>query len=43
MPKPIIHAFSILKKSAAKVNIKYNLKREIGKAIMQACDEIKSG
>lgn len=43
MPEPIIRAFGILKKCAAKVNMEYGLDRSIGKAIMQAAEEVAEG
>ncbi|CAN1324189.1 Fumarate hydratase 2 [Linum perenne] len=43
MPDPIIRAFGILKKCAAKVNMEYGLEPEIGKAIMQAAQEVGDG
>ncbi|GMQ00228.1 hypothetical protein CsSME_00047409 [Camellia sinensis var. sinensis] len=43
MPEPIIRAFGILKKCAAKVNIEYGLDPSIGKAIMQAAQEVAEG
>lgn len=43
MPEPIICAFGILKKCAAKVNIEYGLDPSIGKAIMQAAQEVAEG
>ncbi|CAA2965308.1 fumarate hydratase 1, mitochondrial [Olea europaea subsp. europaea] len=43
MPEPIIRAFGILKKCAAKVNVEYGLDPSIGKAIMQAAQEVAEG
>jgi fumarate hydratase class II len=43
MPEPIIKAFAILKKAAAKVNMGYGLGSEIGNSIMAVCDEILAG
>lgn len=43
MPQPIIKAFGILKKSAAKVNMEYGLKQEIAAAIIKASDEVVEG
>ncbi|KAF9597168.1 hypothetical protein IFM89_016156 [Coptis chinensis] len=43
MPGPIIHAFGVLKKCAAKVNMEYGLDPTIGKAIMQAAQEVSEG
>jgi fumarate hydratase class II len=43
MPEDIIRAFGILKKSAAIVNMRYGLKKEIGEAIVKAADEVIQG
>ncbi|KAG7036654.1 Fumarate hydratase 1, mitochondrial [Cucurbita argyrosperma subsp. argyrosperma] len=43
MPDPIIRAFGVLKKCAAKVNMEYGLDPTIGKAIMQAAQEVAEG
>eukprot|EP00249_Psilotum_nudum_P005422 c18863_g1_i1 orf=151-1608(+) len=43
MPEQLIRAFGILKKSAAKVNIGYGLDLTIGKAIMEASQEVADG
>ncbi|KAA3471412.1 fumarate hydratase 1, mitochondrial-like [Gossypium australe] len=43
MPEPIIRAFGVLKKCAAKVNMEYGLDQSIGKAIMQAAQEVAEG
>ncbi|VAH90783.1 unnamed protein product [Triticum turgidum subsp. durum] len=43
MPVPIIRAFGVLKKCAAKVNMEYGLDPTIGKAIMQAAEEVAEG
>lgn len=43
MPDQIIQAFGILKKSAAKVNITYGLDPALGKAIMEAAQEVADG
>ncbi|KAG6645016.1 hypothetical protein CIPAW_08G092800 [Carya illinoinensis] len=43
IPEPIIRAFGILKKSAAKVNMEYGLDSSIAKAIMQAAQEVAEG
>lgn len=40
MPKPIIHAFGILKKCAAKANLKYGLEEKLASAIIKAADEV---
>ncbi|PIN08769.1 Fumarate hydratase [Handroanthus impetiginosus] len=42
MPEPIIRAFGVLKKCAGKVNMEYGLDPTIGKAIMEAAQEVKS-
>ncbi|URD79308.1 Fumarate hydratase 1, mitochondrial [Musa troglodytarum] len=43
MPEPIIRAFGVLKKCAAKVNMEYGLDPTVGKAIMQAAQEVAEG
>lgn len=43
MPTPIIRAFGILKKCAAKVNQSYGLDPKIASAIIQAADEVIQG
>uniref|UniRef100_A0A0E0M6X1 fumarate hydratase n=1 Tax=Oryza punctata TaxID=4537 RepID=A0A0E0M6X1_ORYPU len=43
MPVPIIRAFGVLKKCAVKVNMDYGLDPTIGKAIMQAAQEVAEG
>ncbi|RZC92545.1 hypothetical protein C5167_029323 [Papaver somniferum] len=43
MPEPIIRAFGVLKKCASKVNMEYGLDPTIGKAIIQAADEVSQG
>ncbi|TYH56917.1 hypothetical protein ES332_D08G053900v1 [Gossypium tomentosum] len=43
MPEPIIRAFGVLKKCVAKVNMEYGLDQSIGKAIMQAAQEVAEG
>lgn len=43
MPFPLIRAFGILKKAAAVVNMEYGLDPRIGKAIIQAAEEVSSG
>ncbi|XP_053608509.1 fumarate hydratase, mitochondrial-like isoform X2 [Plodia interpunctella] len=43
MPFPIIVAFGILKKAAAKVNIEFGLEKKIAEAIIQACEDVISG
>ncbi|KRX00635.1 L-Aspartase-like protein [Pseudocohnilembus persalinus] len=44
MPKSIVKAFGILKKSIAKINMdNYGLDKKIGDAIIQAADEVAQG
>jgi len=43
MPLPVVKAFGILKKSAAKANMNYGLDPKIAKAVMEAADEVKEG
>lgn len=43
MPEQIIQSFGVLKKCAAKVNMEYGLDPTIGKAIMQAAQEVAEG
>ena len=43
MPLPVINAFAILKKAAARVNMRYGLNKEIGEAIITACDSVARG
>ncbi len=43
MPEPVIRAFGILKKCAAKVNLNFGLKPEIAKAVIMAADEVAQG
>lgn len=40
MPLSVIKAFAVIKKSLAKVNISYGLKKEIGEAIIKSSDEV---
>lgn len=40
MPEPLIKAFGVLKKASAQVNMTYGLDERVGKAIMQAADEV---
>lgn len=40
MPLPVIKAFAILKKAAAKVNVTYGMDKKIGDTIVQVCDEV---
>jgi len=43
MPIPVVRAFGILKKVAAKANINFGLDEKKAKAIMQAADEVAQG
>jgi fumarate hydratase class II len=43
LPAPLIKAFGVLKKAAAKVNVTYGLNPKLGDAIQQAADEVISG
>lgn len=43
MPTPVVRAFGILKKCAAKVNLQYGLDPKVANAIMQASDEVIQG
>ena len=43
MPVPVVRAFGILKKAAAKANLEYGLEPKIADAMVQACDEIIAG
>lgn len=43
MPLALIHSFGLLKKCAAKVNLKFGLDPVIGNAIIQAADEVQLG
>jgi fumarate hydratase class II len=43
MPPALIRAFAVIKKSAAKVNRAHGLDPKVANAIVQACDEVKSG
>ena len=40
LPPPLIKAFGVLKKAAARVNVKYGLDPKIGNAIDQAADDV---
>lgn len=40
MPIPVVRAFGLLKKCAAQANLSYGLDKKVGKAIMQAADEV---
>lgn len=41
MPEPLIRAFGVLKKAAAKVNVTYGLDPKVGDAISRAADEVR--
>jgi len=41
MPEAVIRSFGILKKAAAIVNMTFGLNKEIGDAIVKACDEVR--
>ena len=43
LPAPLIKAFGVLKKAAAKVNVTYGLDPKLSVAIQQAADEVISG
>ena len=43
MPVPVVRAFGILKKAAAKVNLNYGLEPKIADAVMQAAEEVAQG
>lgn len=43
MPVPIVRAFGVLKKSAAKANLNFGLDPKIAEAVMQAADEVATG
>lgn len=43
MPIEVIRVFGMLKKASAIVNMKYKLDKEIGQAILRACDEVIEG
>lgn len=43
MPLPLIYAFAILKKSAAKVNRQFGLPQNISEAIIKAADDVLQG
>ena len=40
MPEPLIRAFGIVKKAAARVNVQYGLDKKISQAISTAADEV---
>mmetsp|Transcript_6779 Transcript_6779/g.8879 ORF Transcript_6779/g.8879 Transcript_6779/m.8879 type:complete len:177 (-) Transcript_6779:854-1384(-) len=43
MPLPVVKAFGLLKKSAAKANLNYGLDAKIANAIVSAADEVIDG
>ncbi|KAJ9086650.1 hypothetical protein DSO57_1001442 [Entomophthora muscae] len=43
LPEPLIRAFGIVKKAAAKVNLTYGLDKTVGEAIIKAADEVIEG
>ena len=43
MPVPVVRAFGLLKKAAAKANLNFGLDPKIAKAIIQAADEVSKG
>ena len=43
MPVPVIRAFGILKKAAAKANKEFGLDSKKADAIIQAADEVRQG
>ena len=43
MPVPVVRAFGILKKAAAKVNLNYGLEPKIADAVIQAAEEVAQG
>jgi fumarate hydratase class II len=43
MPLPVIRAFGILKKAAAKSNLAFGLDPKKADAIIKACDEVIEG
>ena len=43
MPLPVIKAFAVLKRAAAKVNLEFGLDPKVGNAIMQAAEEVIAG
>jgi fumarate hydratase class II len=40
MPLPLVHAFGLVKKACAMVNLKYGLDPKIGDLIIRAADEV---
>ena len=43
MPIPVVRAFGVLKKCAAQANLEFGLDANIGKAIIQAAEEVRQG
>ena len=43
MPLPVVRAFGILKKAAARANLNFGLDAKVGNAIIQAADEVIQG
>lgn len=43
MPLPVVKAFGILKKAAAKSNIQFGLRPDVADAIIKASDEVIEG
>lgn len=43
MPVPVVRAFGVLKKAAARANLSYGLEQKKAEAIIQAADEVASG
>lgn len=43
MPLPVIKAFGLLKKAAAKTNLNFGLEPTVATAMIQACDEVIAG
>ena len=43
MPLPVIKAFGLLKKSAAKANLNFGMDAKIANAVIQAADEVIAG
>jgi len=43
MPLPVVRAFGLLKKSAAKANLNFGLEERIANAIIEASDEVIAG
>jgi fumarate hydratase class II len=40
MPIPVVRAFGVLKKAAAKANLSFGLEKKIADAIITAADEV---